>query len=111
MLVCLVFEPPLLSQDHEIHRQWVALVDDENPRDSGTQGYLQLSIAIVGPGDKLKVKDEARARGWRGAGGGGTVVLISTWSLGGILCTFASVRVLMAPDGRGKTSSHTSVGG
>ncbi|CAN0451521.1 unnamed protein product, partial [Hapterophycus canaliculatus] len=44
-------------KDHEIHRQWVALVDDENPRDSGTQGYLQLSIAIVGPGDKLKVKD------------------------------------------------------
>lgn len=38
-----------------MHRQWVALVDDENPNDSGTQGYLQLSIAIVGPGDKLKV--------------------------------------------------------
>lgn len=47
-------------QDHEIHRQWVALVDDENPRDSGTQGYLQLSIAIVGPGDKLKVRREGR---------------------------------------------------
>ena len=30
-------------------------MDDENPRDPGTQGYLQLSIAIVGPGDKLKV--------------------------------------------------------
>lgn len=44
-----------LVQDHEVHRQWVALVDDENPKDSGTQGYLQLSIAIVGPGDKLKV--------------------------------------------------------
>lgn len=38
-----------------MHRQWVALVDDENPKDSGTQGYLQLSVAIVGPGDKLKV--------------------------------------------------------
>ncbi|CAM9992524.1 unnamed protein product [Ectocarpus sp. 6 AP-2014] len=43
-------------KDHEIHRQWVALVDDENPKDSGTQGYLQLSIAIVGPGDKLKAR-------------------------------------------------------
>lgn len=42
-------------QNHEIHRQWVALVDDEDLKDSGTQGYLQLSIAIVGPGDKLKV--------------------------------------------------------
>eukprot|EP00752_Nemacystus_decipiens_P012046 g10680.t1 len=49
-------------KDHELHRQWVALVDDENPRDSGTQGYLQLSIAIVGPGDKLKVHDEAEDR-------------------------------------------------
>ncbi|CAM9701229.1 unnamed protein product, partial [Scytosiphon promiscuus] len=49
-------------RDHEIHRQWVALVDDENPRDSGTQGYLQLSIAIVGPGDKLKIHDEAEDR-------------------------------------------------
>lgn len=42
-------------QDHEVHRRWVALVDDENPDDVGIQGYLQLSIAVVGPGDKLKV--------------------------------------------------------
>lgn len=42
-------------QDHEVHRRWVAVVDDENPDDVGIQGYLHLSIAIVGPGDKLKV--------------------------------------------------------
>ncbi|CAN0537697.1 unnamed protein product, partial [Scytosiphon promiscuus] len=42
-------------QDHEVHRRWVALVDDENPDDVGIQGYLHLSIAIVGPGDRLKV--------------------------------------------------------
>ena len=55
-LLSCITRPPIVSfQDHEIHRQWVALVDDENPRDSGTQGYLQLSVAIVGPGDKLKV--------------------------------------------------------
>lgn len=45
----------VFPQDHELHRQWVALVDDENPNDSGTQGYMHLSVAIVGPGDKLKV--------------------------------------------------------
>lgn len=38
-----------------MHRRWVALVDDENPEDVGIQGYLHLSIAIVGPGDRLKV--------------------------------------------------------
>ncbi|CAN0062565.1 unnamed protein product, partial [Choristocarpus tenellus] len=41
-------------QDHEIYRQWVTLVDDEDPEDIGAQGYLQLSIAIIGPDDKLK---------------------------------------------------------
>lgn len=70
----------VLSQDHEIHRQWVALVDDENPKDSGTQGYLQLSVAIVGPGDKLKVCEGGcgggsgfrlrKAGNIRGGGGG-----------------------------------------
>lgn len=39
-----------------MHRRWVALVDDENPEDAGIQGYLHLSIAIVGPDDRLKVK-------------------------------------------------------
>lgn len=34
----------------------MALVNDENPEDGGTQGYLHLSIAIVGPRDTLKVK-------------------------------------------------------
>eukprot|EP00752_Nemacystus_decipiens_P012043 g10677.t1 len=50
------------NKDHEVHRRWVALVDDENPDDVGIQGYLHLSIAIVGPGDKLKVHDEEADR-------------------------------------------------
>lgn len=45
----------MMMQDHEIYRQWVALVDDLDPKDVGIQGYLQLSIAIVGPNDRLKV--------------------------------------------------------
>jgi hypothetical protein len=35
--------------------QWVALVDDLDEKDEGIQGYLRLSVAIVGPGDKIKV--------------------------------------------------------
>jgi hypothetical protein len=35
--------------------QWVALVDDLDEKDEGIQGYLRLSVAVVGPGDKLKV--------------------------------------------------------
>ena len=43
------------AQNHEIHRRWVALVNDQNPGEVSIQGYLHLSIAIVGPGDRLKV--------------------------------------------------------
>jgi hypothetical protein len=31
---------------------------DENPEETGVQGYLKLSVQIVGPGDRLKVHDE-----------------------------------------------------
>ena len=46
------------QKDHEMYRKWVALMDDEDPDDTGVQGYLKLSIQILGPGDKLKVHDE-----------------------------------------------------
>ena len=46
------------SKDHEMYRKWVALMDDEDPGDTGVQGYLKLSIQVLGPGDKLKVHDE-----------------------------------------------------
>lgn len=43
--------PPVCS----VFYQWVALVDDLDEKDEGIQGYLRLSVAIVGPGDKIKV--------------------------------------------------------
>jgi hypothetical protein len=46
------------SKDHEYYRRWVALMDDEDPDDVGVQGYLKISITVVGPGDKMKVHDE-----------------------------------------------------
>jgi hypothetical protein len=46
------------NKDHEYYRRWVPLMDDEDADDVGVQGYLKLSIIIVGPGDKMKVHDE-----------------------------------------------------
>jgi hypothetical protein len=43
------------NRDHELYRQWVALMDDEDTDDVGVQGYLKLSVFILGPGDKLKM--------------------------------------------------------
>ena len=33
-------------------RQWVGLVDDTSEKDHGVQGFLQLSVVVLGPGDK-----------------------------------------------------------
>ena len=46
------------QKDHELYRKWVALMNDEDAECTGVQGYLKLSIQIVGPGDKLKIHDE-----------------------------------------------------
>jgi len=43
---------------HEFYREWVGLIDDTSVGDSGVQGYLKLSISIIGPGDKLVIHDE-----------------------------------------------------
>lgn len=36
----------LLWQDHELYRQWVALMDDEDADDVGVQGYLKITVAV-----------------------------------------------------------------
>jgi len=46
------------SKGHEMYRKWVGLFDDTDLNDNGVQGYLKLSITIIGPGDKMKVHDE-----------------------------------------------------
>eukprot|EP00937_MAST-01D_sp_MAST-1D-sp2_P005539 g5539.t1 len=45
--------------DHELYRQWVALVDPLNDEDRGTQGYLLMSVVVLGPGDTPKTHDAA----------------------------------------------------
>lgn len=48
------------NRDHELYRQWVALMDDVDTDDVGVQGFLKLSVFILGPGDKQKVHDEEK---------------------------------------------------
>lgn len=36
----------LHTQDHELYRQWVALMDDEDADDVGVQGYLKITVAV-----------------------------------------------------------------
>lgn len=47
------------KKNHEIHNQWVGINDPLNEKDKGLQGYMKLSIAVLGPGDKLKVSSTA----------------------------------------------------
>ena len=34
----------------QLFRQWVAIVDPKSVKDKGVQGYLKLSITVIGPG-------------------------------------------------------------
>lgn len=40
------------QKNHELWQVWVGLVNEQDPTDDGLQGYLKLSISIVGPDDK-----------------------------------------------------------
>jgi hypothetical protein len=51
-----------MNKDHEFYRQWVPLMDDSDPEDVGVQGYLKISITMVGPGEKPKTHDEDAER-------------------------------------------------
>mmetsp|Transcript_9637 Transcript_9637/g.30891 ORF Transcript_9637/g.30891 Transcript_9637/m.30891 type:complete len:1963 (-) Transcript_9637:92-5980(-) len=43
--------------DHEYYRKWVGLVDTKSSEDDGYQGFLKLSITVLGPGDIQKAHD------------------------------------------------------
>ncbi len=40
------------QKHHEVHNQWVGITDPTNADDTGVQGYLKLSVAVLGPGEK-----------------------------------------------------------
>ena len=48
------------QKHHEMYRKWVPLMDDEDPDDTGVQGYLKISIQIVGPKDKQYIHDDKK---------------------------------------------------
>ncbi|KAK1944253.1 Myoferlin [Phytophthora citrophthora] len=43
--------------DHELYRQWIAVHDNLNEKDRGIQGFLLVSVVVLGPGDSLRVHD------------------------------------------------------
>lgn len=45
------------QEGHEVHRQWVGLMDDQSVKDHGVQGFLQCSVVVLGPGDKQRAHD------------------------------------------------------
>ena len=50
------------QKHHEVHNQWVGITDPTNADDTGVQGYLKLSVAVLGPGEKrhqYDAKEEA----------------------------------------------------
>ncbi|MCO5110335.1 MAG: hypothetical protein M9929_05760 [Burkholderiaceae bacterium] len=56
---------------HCYHRRWVGLVDPTNGKDRGLQGYLRLSVSVLGPGDKLYVPGDGEADSVAAASAGG----------------------------------------
>lgn len=44
------------NKNHELYNQWVALTDTYDKGDKGIQGYAKVSVAVLGPGDKLAVR-------------------------------------------------------
>lgn len=45
-----------LNPSHEVYRVWIPLTDSLDEEQT-PMGYIQLSISILGPGDKPKVRD------------------------------------------------------
>ncbi|OQR94853.1 dysferlin-like protein [Achlya hypogyna] len=51
----------------EVYRQWLALVDHKSKTDKGVQGYLLVSLAIVGPGEAFPVHEPSTEAAKEGA--------------------------------------------
>ncbi|KAJ0392886.1 hypothetical protein P43SY_002490 [Pythium insidiosum] len=50
------------QKDHELHRRWVALVGNDKTNSDSIQGYLLLSIVVLGPGDRLRIRPPSSRR-------------------------------------------------
>lgn len=52
-----------------MYRAWVALRDVESGNETGVQGFLKLSVTVLGPGDRQRVHDLAEEMQVGGRGG------------------------------------------
>lgn len=48
------------QEGHEIYRKWCGVVDNKNADDNGYQGYVKVSVTVLGPGDEQKAHDVDR---------------------------------------------------
>ncbi|CBN80088.1 conserved unknown protein [Ectocarpus siliculosus] len=72
-----------VEKGHEVYRVWVALRDAESGEGSSVQGFLKLSVTVLGPGDRQRVHDmveemqeELAKEAETGGGGRGGLVLM-----------------------------------
>jgi len=67
--------------DHELYRSYVCLENDDasSAADAGAQGFLKLTVAVVGPGDRQKLHDlEKEQQAERKGAGSGADGAMST---------------------------------
>ena len=53
------------KKSHEVYRRWIALVNPDaldQESASKVQGYLKLTVAVLGPGDKITAHDPTTDR-------------------------------------------------
>ena len=50
------------NKSHELYRQWVGLMDHEDKKATGVQGFLKFSVQVVGPGEKVPQHNEEEDR-------------------------------------------------
>ncbi|GBG24784.1 Fer-1-like protein 4 [Hondaea fermentalgiana] len=48
--------------DHAHKNQWIGLIDEKNPKDTGVQGYAKVSVTVVGPGDTVNLDEDDDAK-------------------------------------------------
>jgi hypothetical protein len=60
--------PPLLPLPPIPLCRWVGLIDPTNGKDKGLQGYLRLSVSVLGPGDRLYIPDDSSVSATDAAG-------------------------------------------
>lgn len=54
-------------ENHSQKNQWIGLIDEKNPKDTGIQGYAKVSVTVIGPGDTVNLDEDEDAKNDAGA--------------------------------------------